>query len=58
MARALSCVRGFEQVDPSIVRELAVPVLSHRIVMKHQGASFQAAEAIVGEILDATRTPR
>lgn len=58
MARALGCVRGIEQVDPSIVRELAVPVLSHRIVSKSSAAGFQAAEAIVREILDATRTPR
>jgi MoxR-like ATPase len=59
MARSLSCVRGLEQVDPSIVRELAVPVLSHRIVVKtHGGSRAQTAEAIVQEILQATRTPR
>ena len=58
MARALGCVRGLEQVDPSIVRELAVPVLSHRIVPKVSTNGLQAAEAIVREIIDGMRTPR
>ena len=58
MARALSCVRGADQVDPSIVRELAGSVLAHRIVVKAPGAGFKPAEAIVREILESTRTPR
>lgn len=58
MARALGCVRGFEQVDPSIVRELAVTVLAHRIVVKSPGAGFKPAEVIVREILESARTPR
>jgi MoxR-like ATPase len=58
MSRALSCLRGLEQVDPSIVRELAAPVLSHRILVKAAGSATQAADGVVQEILKALRTPR
>lgn len=58
MARALSCVRGRAYVDPAVVRELAVPVLAHRVITRDQGAQAKPAEAIIQEILQTQRTPQ
>jgi MoxR-like ATPase len=58
MARALSCVRGLPYVDPAIVREVAVPVLAHRIIVQTQGAKGKSAEALIQEILQTQVTPQ
>ncbi len=60
VARALSCMRGYNYVDPAVVRELAVPVLAHRVIVQAQG-SVQAqkpAAAMIEDILQAQKTPR
>ncbi len=54
MARALSCIRGMSYVDPATVRELAVPVLAHRVIVQAQGTSA----ILVQEILASLRTPQ
>jgi len=58
MARALSCLRGRRHVDPSIVRELAVPVLAHRIIVRTQGAQHQSPEKLIEAVLAAQATPQ
>jgi len=58
MARALSCIRGVDYVDPSVVRELAEPVLAHRIVLQPQAAAARTAGSVVQDILAAQPTPR
>lgn len=58
MARALSCIRGLSYVDPSVVREVAVPVLAHRIIVQTQGTQFKPAEVLIQAILQLQRTPR
>jgi MoxR-like ATPase len=58
MARALSCIRGLSYVDPAVVREVAVPVLAHRIIVQTQGAQPKPAEALIQEILLTQRTPQ
>jgi MoxR-like ATPase len=58
MARALSCIRGIPYVDPAVVRELAVPVLAHRIVLQPQVAAQRTAASAVQELLQAQATPR
>ncbi|MDZ7919682.1 AAA family ATPase [Rhodoferax sp.] len=58
MARALSCIRGLPYVDPAIVREVAVPVLAHRIIVQTQGAKGKSAEALIQEILQSQATPQ
>ena len=57
IARALSCMRGQDHVDPAIVRKLAGPVLSHRIIVQPHAAAGRSAEAIVQEVLASLRTP-
>ncbi len=58
MSRALSCIRGQTYVDPATVREVAVPVLAHRIIMNTQGLQAKSAAALVQEILQAQPTPQ
>lgn len=58
MARALSCIRGRAYVDPAVVRELAVPVLAHRIIVQTQGGQSQSAAGLVQGILQTQRTPQ
>lgn len=58
MARALSCIRGLAYVDPAIVRELAVPVLAHRIIAHAPGTAVASPAALIQSILAAQATPR
>lgn len=58
MARALSCLRGLAYVDPAIVREVAVPVLAHRIIVQSQVAKGKTAQALIQEILQSQTTPQ
>jgi MoxR-like ATPase len=58
MAQALALVRGEEFVTPDHVRDMAVPVLAHRLVLDPQ-AKFAGATArqLVENILHAVRVP-
>lgn len=58
MARALSCIRGLNYVDPAVVRELAVPVLAHRIIVAGQSAQPKPAQILIQDILLSQRTPQ
>lgn len=58
VARALSCIRGRDYVDPAIVREAAPAVLAHRLVLQNQGAPGKPAASLVEDILQNQRTPR
>jgi MoxR-like ATPase len=58
MARALSCIRGMGYVDPAIVREVAVPVLAHRVVLQSHVASQRSASSVIEELLSKQATPR
>ncbi|MBQ7868321.1 MAG: MoxR family ATPase [Clostridia bacterium] len=55
-SQALAAIRGREYVIPDDVKELAVPVLSHRIVLR--GISYQqTSETFVRELLDRVPAP-
>jgi MoxR-like ATPase len=58
MARALSCIRGFDYVDPAVVREVAVPVLAHRIIVQTQGSAQKPPAELIQDILLSQRTPQ
>lgn len=53
--QALACVRGRDFVIPDDVKELAVPVLAHRIVMR--GLYGQGAADFIREVLTALPAP-
>ena len=52
-AQAMAVMNGRDYVVPDDVKDLAVPVLSHRVLAKGmvQGAQREAVEAIVGRIV-------
>lgn len=58
MARALSCIRGLSYVDPAVVREVAIPVLAHRIIVQTQGTQPEPSAALIQAILLSQRTPQ
>ena len=54
--QALACIRGRDYVIPDDVKELAVPVLAHRIVLR--GISYQlSTEGFVRDLLNQVAVP-
>jgi len=57
-SQALAAIRGRDFVIPDAVKELALPVLGHRIILRHEkrveGAS---AAAVMAELLDKVALP-
>lgn len=58
MARALSFLRGRDYVDPAVVRELTIPVLAHRLILKSDMSGAPSVPAVINDILANQRTPR
>ncbi|PKL06752.1 MAG: AAA family ATPase [Spirochaetae bacterium HGW-Spirochaetae-9] len=57
-AQALAAVRGRDYVLPDDVKELAGPVLTHRIILRHEErAKGASAGAVIAEILDKVAVP-
>ncbi|MCX7027475.1 MAG: MoxR family ATPase [Spirochaetes bacterium] len=57
-AQALAILRGRDFVLPDDIKELALPVLGHRIILKHEERAKGArASAIVEEILSQVPVP-
>lgn len=54
--QALAAIRGRDYVIPDDVKELAVPVLAHRIIMRGIG-SADSSESFVEGVLDTVRVP-
>ena len=55
-AQALAAIRGRDYVIPDDVKELAVPVLAHRIILRGSRRGM-TTEAYIGEILAHTAAP-
>jgi len=54
--QALAAIRGRDYVIPDDVKELAVPVLAHRIVLR--GISYQlSTETFVRDLLNQVAVP-
>ena len=58
MAQSLALVRGEDFVTPDHVRDMAVPVLAHRLVLDPQ-AKFagSTAQQVVADVLRAVPVP-
>ena len=54
--QALAAIRGRDYVIPDDVKELAVPVLAHRVVLKGIG-SQNSEESFIRSVLDSVRVP-
>jgi MoxR-like ATPase len=58
MAQALALVRGEDFVTPDHVRDMAVPVLAHRLVLDPQAKfSGTTVEQVVHDVLRSVRVP-
>ena len=57
-AQALAAIRGRDFVIPDDVKELALPVLTHRIILRHEDrAKGASASAVMAEIIDKVPVP-
>ena len=58
-AQALALLRGRTYCVPDDVKQIAVPVLAHRLIARNQTSSdrFAFCRQVVAEILDATPVP-
>jgi MoxR-like ATPase len=56
-AQALAFIRGREYVVPEDIKELAVPVLAHRLVIPHTFGKSSSCEDIILKILDEVPVP-
>lgn len=55
--QALAFIRGREYVVPEDIKELAVPVLAHRLVIPHTFGKSSSCEDIILKILDEVPVP-
>lgn len=55
--QAYAMLSSRSYVVPEDIKELAVPVLAHRIVVQGQGSKTEAGEAFVRQILSETEVP-
>lgn len=56
-AQALAFIRGREYVVPEDIKELAVPILAHRLVIPHTFGKSSSCEDIILKILDEVPVP-
>jgi MoxR-like ATPase len=56
-AQALALIEGRSYVVPDDVKQLAVPVLAHRVLARAAEQGDEVAEQIIGNILAQTRVP-
>ena len=58
VARARAVIRGRDFVTPDDVREIAVPVLAHRVVLRPEvWARHASPDGVVAQIVDSVATP-
>ena len=56
-AQALAFIRGRDYVVPEDIKELAVPVLAHRLVIPHAFGTGSSSEEIIKKILSEVPVP-
>lgn len=57
-SQALAAIEGRDYVLPEDVKEMAVPVLSHRLILKSSVNMFTSkSEEIIQELLDTVQAP-
>ena len=56
--QALAAIRGRDYVIPEDVKELAIPIMTHRIIVKNEiNIGNDKAERVINEILNTVETP-
>lgn len=56
-AQALAAIRGRDYVIPEDIKELAIPILSHRLVLNNELSSSDRTKSIIEEIINNIKAP-
>ena len=56
-SQALAAIRGRDYVIPEDIKELAIPILSHRLMLKNELSSGNKSKSIIEEILSTIKAP-
>lgn len=57
-SQALAAINGRDYVIPEDIKEMAIPVLSHRIILKHDvSGNLNKADEVIADILNTVHTP-
>ena len=56
-SQALAAIRGRDYVIPEDVKELAVPILSHRLMLKNELSSGNKSKSLIEEIISTIEAP-
>jgi MoxR-like ATPase len=57
-SKAFAMIEKKDFVDPDIIKRIAIPILSHRIVIKPQYISNLTNEDIIADVLAKTKVPK
>ena len=56
-SQALAAIRGRDYVIPEDIKELAIPILSHRLMLKNELSSGDKSKFIIEEIISTIKAP-
>lgn len=56
-SQALAAIRGRDYVIPEDIKELAIPILSHRLMLKNELSSGVKSKALIEEIITTINAP-
>ena len=56
-SQALAAIRGRDYVIPEDVKELAIPILSHRLMLANELSSGNKRKSIIEEIISTIKAP-
>ncbi|MGK0465489.1 MAG: MoxR-like ATPase [Clostridium sp.] len=56
-SQALAAIRGRDYVIPEDVKELAIPILSHRLMLENELSSGNKSKSIIEEIISTIKAP-
>ena len=56
-SQALAAVRGRDYVIPEDIKELAIPILSHRLMLKNDLGSGNKSKSLIEEIMTTIKAP-
>jgi MoxR-like ATPase len=56
-SQALAAIRGRDYVIPEDVKELAIPILSHRLILENELSSGNKSKSIIEEIISTIKAP-
>jgi MoxR-like ATPase len=56
-SQALAAIRGRDYVIPEDIKELAIPILSHRLMLKNELSSGTKSKSLIEEIITTIKAP-